>query len=182
MKSDLELLQLVKQKKQEGYRQVYQRFSPYLFGVCKRYLNTVEDAEEALSDAFIKAFEKIDQLEDPNKLGAWLKTIVIRTCLQRIKSKKLEIENIDINTKDIPVEEDALSKLSMKELMEYIEELPIGYRTVFNLYFIEGFPHKQIAEMLDIGIGTSKSQLNKARKRLQMTIINNRELPKLIAL
>ncbi len=182
MKDISNMVKLAQQKDPEGFRLIYEQYSNYLFGVCKRYLNTQEDAEEALSDAFIQAFKKIDQLQDAASLRAWLKTIVIRTCLAIVKKKKLEVEDIDLNVGKIYDQEDALSNLSLEELKSYIDDLPLGYKSVFNLYFIEGYNHKEIADMLSISTGTSKSQLSKARKRLQMTIINNRELPNLIAL
>ena len=143
--------------------------------VCCRYLKSREDAEEVLLDGFYKFFKNLSSFHyqgDP-ALYAWLKKIMINECLMLLRKKNVFTIVIESAAEDIPLEEEVLNNLSAKEIFDLIVQLPVGYRTVFNLYVIEGMNHKEIAAIMGIAEGTSKSQLSKAKSLLQKKILQN---------
>ncbi len=155
-------------------KEVFNRFSSRMLGVCYRYARNAEDAEDILQDAFIKVFDKMHQFKFEGSFEGWIRRIVVNTALKKYTLTRYtkEISGYDIKDKDeIPLEPSAYSHLTQKELMELVNNLPDGYRMVFNLYVIEGYQHDEIAEMLGIQPGTSRSQLVKARMMLQKQII-----------
>lgn len=148
-------------------RELYERFSGPMLSVCRRYVQTIEDAEEVLSNAFIKVFAKIDQYRGGGSLGGWIRRIMVNEALNFIRYRKnLFVEVEEENHREL-AHENPSHQWDAEHLMRMINELPLGYRTVFNLYAIEGYSHREIGEMLDISENTSKSQLSKARKQLQ---------------
>ncbi len=166
-----ELLIECQRNDRNAQRKVYEKMAGKLYTVCKRYLKNDEDIEEALADTFYKIFTKMNQLHNPDIFEAWAKKIAVNECLQKLRSQKaLHIsldenyaESHDSGTENLSFEKDILSLLNF---------LPEGCRAIFNLFAIEGYPHKEIATMLSISEGTSKSQLNFARKRLQELLGN----------
>jgi len=142
-----------------------------LYAVCRRYLKNDEDIEEVLADTFYKIFTKIDQLQNPDIFEAWARKITVNECLQKLRAaKRLHIsleENHVISSNT--VSENASFE---KDILHLLNFLPEGCRAIFNLFAIEGYPHKEIAIMLSISEGTSKSQLNFARKKLQELLVN----------
>lgn len=145
-----------------------------LFSTAIRYLKIEEDAEESVMSAFIKFFISLKDFQYLNEAAtmAFLKKCLINECLMQLR-KKRSFQIISMSeTKDEVVNEAALNNLSTNQLLQTIAELPIGYRTVFNLYEIEGYQHREIAALLDITEGTSKSQLYKAKQLLQKNIIS----------
>jgi RNA polymerase sigma factor (sigma-70 family) len=149
--------------------ELYKLFSSKLFSVCLKYSRNYAEAEDNLQDAFLTIFKKIEQYKNKGSFEGWIKRITINTVLQQYRNEKVfDIinENI-IEDVDIEVDEDALS---IDYLLKIIQELPDRYRLVFNLYVLDGYSHKDIAEMLDINIGTSKSNLSRARQILKDTI------------
>ena len=161
-----ELLIKIKDKDRLAQRQVYEQFAGKLFAVCKRYLKNDEDAEEVLADTFFIVFSKIGQLQNVEVFEAWAKKIAVNQCLQQLRKKEL----LQISIDEIYLEKhlvDHNSSSFEKDIMALLNFLPEGCRTIFNLFVIEGYPHKEIAEMLSISEGTSKSQVNFARKKLQ---------------
>jgi len=151
----------------DAQRELYNRYSGEMLSVCRRYTQNLEDAEEVLSNGFIKVFQRLDQYRGEGALGAWIRKIMVREALNFIRYQK----NLFIEVEDERRQEFGHSSMSehydAEHLMRMIEELPTGYRTVFNLYAIEGYNHKEIGAMLDISENTSKSQLSKARRQLQ---------------
>jgi RNA polymerase sigma-70 factor (ECF subfamily) len=143
--------------------------------VCSRYLKSPEDAEEALLDGFYKFFKNLSSFHYVGEasLYAWLKKIMINESLMMLRKRNVFTIIIDSDAEDIQLEEDALNNLSAKEIFELIIQLPVGYRTVFNLYVIEGMDHKEIAALMGIAEGTSKSQLSKAKSLLQKKLLQN---------
>ena len=149
--------------------ELYKLFSSKLFSLCLKYSRNYAEAEDNLQDAFLTIFKKIEQYKNKGSFEGWIKRITINTVLQQYRNEKVfDIinENI-IEDVDIEVDEDALS---IDYLLKIIQELPDRYRLVFNLYVLDGYSHKDIAEMLDINIGTSKSNLSRARQILKDTI------------
>lgn len=152
-------------KDRNAQRKLYEHYAGRFFTTCKRYLKSDEDAEEALVDSFYIIFTKIEQLRDFQVFEAWAKKIVVNECLQKLRKKEQLSISIDENSIEIPAQE--VNSSGEKEILSLLNFLPEGCRTIFNLFAVEGYPHKEIAQMLSITEGTSKSQVNFARKKLQ---------------
>lgn len=165
---DEKILQLCIQKDRNAQRHLYDAIYPKLHFICKRYLKAREDQEEAMADAFMTIFTKLDQLKDSNAFHAWSKRIMVNQCLAYLK-KKVDFEiTIDENQSEISLTNwEFADSLEMEDLMGLLEKIPDGCKTIFNLFVVEGFSHKEIAEELNISVGTSKSQLNVAKTKLQ---------------
>ena len=160
-------------------RELYNRFSGILFGICYRYASCRQDAEDMLQEGFIKIFTKISSFENKGNFEGWMKRVMVHTCINYLKKNK-KFENIISleNVYNLEIKEESIaSKLLGKQVMECLRLLPIGYRTVINLYAIEGFNHKEIGEILEIGESTSRSQFIRGKNVLE-TILINREIIK----
>ncbi len=155
-------------------KEIFLKYSGRMMGVCNRYARNAADAEDILQEAFIKIFDKIHQFKFQGSFEGWLRKIVVNTALKKYSLRRYEkeVNGYEIKDKDENfLEPSAYSHLTQKELMDLINSLPDGYRIVFNLYVIEGYQHDEIAEMLGIQPGTSRSQLVKARAMLQKQIM-----------
>ncbi len=147
--------------------------APQMLAVCQRYLRNLEDAEEVLQNALLKALDKLAELENRDRPEPWLKRIAAREALNFIRQKRNVFVELDESSEEIATGETDFPKgFEAEELMRLIRALPMGYRVVFNLYAIEGYEHQEIAELLGIDPATSRSQLHKARKQLQSQIQN----------
>ena len=156
-------------KDSKAQKMLFDRLSIPMMGVCLRYTRSREDAEEVLLEGFHKMFlalKKMNYISEKAFFG-WVKKIMVNEALMHLRRKK-EIRTLAIN-EDLDVEYDVspIENLQTKDLLMIIQQIPIGYRTVFNLYEIEGIGHEEISEKLKISIGTSKSQLHKAKKMLK---------------
>jgi RNA polymerase sigma factor (sigma-70 family) len=143
--------------------------------LCCRYVKNREDAEEIMLDGFYKFFKNIVSFQymGETALYAWIKRIMINECLMFLRKKNAFVMTTETEAEQLGFSEDVLNKLSTAEIFKLIVQLPVGYRTVFNLFAVEGMSHKEIAAVLKITDGTSKSQLNKARALLQKMILQN---------
>ncbi len=149
--------------------ELYKLFSSQLFALCLKYSRNYAEAEDNLQDAFLTIFKKIEQYKNKGSFEGWLKRVTVNTVLQQYRNEKVfEIINENI-IDDVELDVDDES-LSINYLLKIIQELPDRYRLVFNLYVLDGYSHKDIADMLDINIGTSKSNLARARQILKQTI------------
>lgn len=144
---------------------LYKKYSAYYFGLCIRYISNRDEAEECLSNGFIKIFEKINTKHKDAPLKAWMTKIMVNECLQEIRKKKEKVLYLDDISVDI-IEGELDEEYDMTTIFNGIKKMPIGYRTIFNLYVVEGYKHKEIAEILDIAESTSKSQYLRAKKYL----------------
>src|SRR5436305_11993876 len=159
---------------------LYTRFSPRMLGVCYRFARNREDAEDMLQECFIKVFSQIQQFRGQGALEGWIRRIVVHTCINILKKNKKFIDSVDLihagsvylNENNIP------SIVETKEVVESVRQLPIGYRTVLNLYAIEGFTHREIAQMLDIEESTSRSQYTRAKAMLEEILVRKHILYK----
>lgn len=157
-------------------RLLYERYAGKLFVVCKRYIKDADEAEDALQDAFVKIFRHIDTFRFECPLEAWLKRIVINTALKFLRKQKpwetMSNDSVDVQemASVLPQADESLPALNYQYLLQLVQELPPGCRMVFNLYAIEGYNHPEIAQMLGIAEGTSKSQYARARDLLQQKI------------
>ncbi len=153
---------------------LYKYFAPKMFAICLRYANNHQSAEDILQEGFIKVFNHLDKFRGDGSFEGWIKRVFINTSIEHYRKATITQRYVEIDSayhvscKD----EDAVSKLSRKDLLSVIQQLPIGYRTVFNLYAIEGFTHREIAAKLTISEGTSKSQLARARAMLHRMLKN----------
>jgi len=165
-----------RQKDRASQRKLYELFARKLFAVCLRYTKDRDDAEDVLQESFVKAFQHIDSFRFECPLEAWLKRIVINTALKHIRKQQPWQNQTDVEevAHALPQSENTLSDLNYQQLLKMVQELPPGCQTVFNLYAIEGYTHPEIAELLDISEGTSKSQYARARGLLQQKIQNER--------
>jgi len=149
-------------------QKLYDFYSPKMYAICCRYLRDPMQAEDALVTAFTRILKKINQYKGEGSLEGWIKTIVIREALAIIrKNQQLKMETDLAYTDHQALLQTQSDPLETEDLLNMISELPTGYRTVFNLYAIDGYSHKEIAEQLKISESTSKSQLSRARSYLQ---------------
>lgn len=163
---DEELFIRCKNKDRNAQRKLYEHYAAKLYATCKRYLKSDEDAEEVLADSFYIIFTKLDQLQNINAFEGWAKKIVVNESLQKLRKK--EALNISFEETFIEPKSEESPVFSIeKDILALLNYLPEGCKTIFSLFAIEGYPHKEIATMLSISEGTSKSQVNFARKKLQ---------------
>jgi len=148
--------------------ELYQRFAPKMYGVCLRYAGKVEEAEDILQEGFIKVFNKMSSYRGDGSFEGWIRRIFVNTAIEHFRKKTYlqpitETEEATVEGKYLSV----LDNLAEKDIIQLVQQLSPGYRTVFNMYVIEGYTHRQIAEALNISEGTSKSQLSRAKMILQ---------------
>lgn len=142
----------------------YQYFSSNMYAVCLRYSNAKEDAKDILQDGFVKVFSKLDQYTGKGSLEGWMKRIFINTALEHYRVNKVYQQQSDVDEAySVSVKSVALEQITQKEILQLLNQMAPGYRTVLNMYVIEGYSHAEIAEILGISEGTSKSQLSRAR-------------------
>ncbi len=168
----MDLKQLIndcKNDNRKAQEQLYRLYSPKLFAVCLKYSRNYAEAQDNLQDGFILIFKKIDQFSFKGSFDGWLKRVMINNVLQQYRNQTfLSLVNEDVTEEqDVEIEND---EISMDYLLKIIQELPDRYRLVFNLYVIDGFSHAEIAAMLTINVGTSKSNLARARMILKEKI------------
>jgi RNA polymerase sigma-70 factor (ECF subfamily) len=166
--SDEELIQGCIKGEDAFQYELYKRYSPKMFGVCLRYCASREEAEDVLQDGFIKVFKKIDSFRFTGSFEGWIRRIMVHTA---IRNKYITLRAHEVNTLEgvehPALDEKVTSKLMMMDLMKLVNELPQGYKIVFNLFAVEGYSHKEIAEMLEIQEATSRSQYLRARQFLR---------------
>ncbi len=154
---------------------LYDKFARKMMGVCMRYCDNTEEAEDVLQNGFVMIFQKIESFKGSGSLEGWIRKVIVNTALTNIrKNKKLKL-NIELDSVEYMLP--ASSHLGgdsyeVKDLLKIIQTLPTGFKTVFNLYAIEGYSHKEIGDMLGISEGTSKSQYSRAKAYLQKLIPN----------
>jgi RNA polymerase sigma factor (sigma-70 family) len=156
----------------EAQLKIYQLFSPVLYGLCLKYMRNEDDAKDVFQEAFVIAFQKIGQYKFEGSFEGWIKRIFINKLLETIKKKKKDVLFLDVFDTDVIEEEELeLVPIEQEKLLEYIQELPDQYRMVFNLFVFEKMKHKEIAKLLQITEGTSKSNLNRAKSILKKRIL-----------
>jgi len=161
-------------KKNESWarKKLYELYAPAMLGVCFRYMNDYESAKDILHEGFIKIFNKIDTYSGEGALGGWMRRIFVTTALEFLRDNYFHgyMDIIDYEEKLETDDTSVVEKLSADEILKCISELPKGYQLVFNMYAIEGYSHAEIAKMLNIKEGTSRSQFAHARQLLQHKI------------
>lgn len=164
-----DIIKKCKKNNRASQTNLYKMFADKMFGVCLYYSKDYTEAQDILQDGFIKCFEKISQYKGDGSFEGWLRKIFVNTALEKFRKKKLLFTVDDDNSNTLnhlePVEIEG--DVNAKDLLEIIKSLTPQYRIVFNLYSIEGYSHKEISKKLGISVGTSKSNLARARKILQ---------------
>lgn len=158
----------------KAQRLLFDRFAPKMLGVVMRYINDKERAEDVLQDSFIKVFKSIHKFEHSGSLEGWIRRIMVNTALDQIRKNKKRQKNVELDDEgffELKHESNAEEILQAESLMKLVQSLPEGYRTVFNLFAIEGYSHKEIAEELGITENTSKSQYSRAKSTLRELLI-----------
>ncbi len=174
------ILQGCLRKDATAQRELYNRYSPKMLAVCYRFAHNREDAEDMLQEGLIKVFLQMHTFESRGAFEGWIRRIIVHTCINILKKNKKFNESVDlIHATGLQVREESVpSIIQAKQVVECIRMLPLGYRTVLNLYAIEGYSHKEIAGMLDIEESTSRSQYTRAKAMLEDILIRKKILQK----
>ena len=169
MTIDSSFLARLRDQDHQAQKWLYDRYSPLLFSVCRRYLYAREDAEEALVSGMFKIFSQVESFSGQGSFEGWMRRIVANEALMMLrKNQPLTFPGDDSAlARDLPDTFSIEADISAREIIELLEQLPPGYRTVFNLYVLEGFKHHEIADMLGVSINTSKSQLILAKEKMR---------------
>lgn len=178
----LEIINGCHKKRAKYQRALVDQYSGYLYVTCRRYLNDNDYAKDLVQESLIKIFKNLDKFDaDKGSFKAWIATIAVRLCLTKLKKKNVLIVNIDDQIKSEVADQDSqhfLDKMQTSYLVDMVKELPDGYREVFNMAAIDGFPHSEIAKCLNITEETSRARLSRARRMLKKKInnLNKQEL------
>lgn len=175
MMTQQDLIKGCKAKNRQAQKQLYDQYAPTLLAICKRYVKQIEDAEDVMLETFYKIFTNIGQYEGKGSFEGWMKRISVNESLMFLRRKhnfniSLESNHLEISSQEINIEEE----LFAADILEVLDTLPTGYRTVFNLYVIDGLKHREIADELGISINTSKSQLIQAKRKLADLLKKNK--------
>lgn len=164
--------------KPDCQKALYEKYNGKLMGICLRYAKDEHEAHDMLQDGFIKIFNKLESYNGKGSLAAWLCRLVVNNCLDHLRKTKNQRKHVEVDLADTyeNASHEIMSKLSAQDILGYIQELPQGYRTVFNMFAIEGYSHKEIGQELGITENTSKSQYRKARLQLMHMIEQNNKV------
>ena len=176
MHTEEELIRGCQKDDRKLQKELYERFSGRMYVLCLRYTKSTQEAEDVLQESFIKVFDKIKDFKRESSLGYWIKRIVVNTALNSQRGKLYLFPMVDVNDTNLSEKEVNLSNIQFQELIDLIQTLPAGCQAVFNLYAIEGYKHHEIATMLDISEGTSKSQYARARQLLRDMLKENEKV------
>ena len=171
--SEQELIKKCKQGKPAAQKELYERYSPVLFGVVRRYISAGDQAEDVFVQGMYKIMTRITDFRGDGSFEGWMKRIMVNEALMHLRKHKNMNMMREIGDVQVADEHDIESQIFADEIVALLDQLPPGYRTVFNMYVIEGYKHREIAEELGISINTSKSQLILAKKRLRSLIKKN---------
>lgn len=182
MLNEEKIIEKCARNEKKAQKMLYERYAPVLLGICIRYAATRAEAEDILQEAFLKIFLNISDFQGKGAFEAWMRRIVVNTAITHFHQNQkfryhYDIEDVqERKIENYKVLQNA-SDFTRQELFDVIKSLPDGYRVVFNLYAIEGYKHKEIAQMLDIDTNTSKSQYSRARKVIQKKLAALKKIP-----
>lgn len=180
-KNESEIIEGCLKGERQAQQLLYETYSKKFFAICLRYIKDRDLAEDVMIESFMKIFEKLNQFQSKGSFEGWMKKIIITQSLLTLRNNKnLNMEVNVENISDLPNQQYELNHLEADELMKLVKDLPTGYRTVFNLYAIEGYSHAEIGDLLGITEGTSKSQLNRGRNLLKQKIASQQLKEKII--
>lgn len=152
--------------------ELYRRFAPKMYAVCLRYANNTNDAQDLLQEGFIKVYKNLHRFRAEGSFEGWVRRVFVNTSIEHFRKKTAQLSSVSEKEENTIEDADitALDSLAEKDIINLVQELSPGYRTVFNLYVVEGYSHKEIGTLLGISEGTSKSQLARAKSILQKKI------------
>ncbi len=168
-KDENEWIALAQDNNRHAQHQIYSKFAPKMLGVCRQYVKDVHQAEDVMITAFMKVFTNLKHFEQKGSFEGWIRRIMVNECISFLRVQK-KVRFMDDEDYFEETHNSIESQLTLDEIQFLIDQLPEGYKMVFNLYCIEGYKHQEIAELLHISEGTSKSQLSHARKMLQQQL------------
>ncbi len=176
-KSEKKLIARALHNSRRAQKELFDQYSSKMLSVARYYIKDLHEAEDAMVVGFFKAFDKLNTFKNEGNFEGWLRKIVVNECLSILRKKKGVYVTDEIDQISDHVDNDLIEHYNADDIQNLIDELPKGYKEVFLLYAIEGYKHKEISKMLGISIGTSKSQLSKARKVLQQLLLesNNKQ-------
>lgn len=171
------IIQGCKKRNRKSQSDLYRLYYAYGMSVCIRYAKDEDQAILILNDGFLKVFNHIKKYDVERTFKPWFRRIIVNTAINYLKKEAKEMQKTNLDdARQLAYEESILSSISYKEIMGMVQSLSAMYRAVFNMYVIDGYKHKEIAENLGISVGTSKSNLSKARAKLQKMVLNSRTL------
>lgn len=168
------LIAAVKKGEVKAQKELYERFASSMMAVCFRYVNDMETAKDLLQDGFVRVFTKLDDFAATGAFAGWVRRIFVTTCLEHLRQKHALRFSVSLETDSLTIPDEGASvveQMSADDILQLIGQLSEGYRTVFNLYAIEGFSHAEIADMLGISEVTSRTQFLRARTQLQKMVL-----------
>ncbi len=169
---DITLVSACTKGDSRAQRALFDKFAPKMLSICKRYIPNGEESEDVLQDAFVKIFQKIGDFKQEGSLEGWMRRIVVNTALDAIRKNKkwLGVAQVEAVENQVSFDDNAFDNMDVNHLLQMINEMPDGYRVVFNMFAIEGYSHKEIADTLGVSENTSKSQYSRARAFLRTQI------------
>ena len=169
-----EIIAACRARDRKAQRMLYNEFSPIFLGICRRYFKSPDEAEDSMIRGFYKILSEIEKYRGEGSFQGWMRRIIVNECLMILRKKKKVFSDLEI-VDDISGQSPQIySELNKNDLLNLLDNLPVGYRTVFNLFVIEGYSHKEISDKMNISISTSKTQLRKAKIKLQEMIGESR--------
>lgn len=165
-----QLIEQCKHGDRKAQEEVYKRYSALLFSICLRYHTTYEDAQDTFQEGFITIFKKIDQFQFKGSFEGWMRRIIVNRCLENIRKKEYFLQPEILESLSDDDETYSFDQINYNQLLDFVQQLSPQYRQVFNLYVFDGYTHQEIAEALAISVGTSKSNLSRARTILKEKI------------
>lgn len=173
--NDSHLIKQSLQKNRKAQKLLYDRYAPKMLSLCAYYIKDVQRSEEVMLNGFLKVFTKLDQFAHKGSFEGWIRKIMVFECISFLRKKNKLIFTDQIEIFEEMVENEIELNIAVEDLQNYINELPEGCKIIFNMYVIEGYKHAEIAEILQLSIGTSKTQLYRARKSLQKMISTHKK-------
>ncbi|WP_229598109.1 RNA polymerase sigma factor [Runella aurantiaca] len=169
---EIDLVKACQRNDRQAQNAFYNLYKGRMMGICRRYTRTVAEAEDIFQEAFLKIFQNIGSLQNPESVAYWVKSAVVRTAIDYYRQHQHESEQVNYEAilEDWSETPNVYAQLTQEEVLNVINQMPNGYRLVANLYYIDGYTHREIAEMLGIAEGTSKSQLARAREILKQKL------------
>ena len=169
MISEQDLVKGCQKGKAKYQRLLYERYAPKMFGICMRYFHSKEEAQDALQDGFVKIYSKIKDYRGEGSFEGWIRRIMVNTSLNLYRNNLKRMYHADVDDAKVQIADSSVDydRFNVQDIMKLIQDLPAGYRIIFNMFEIDGYAHKEIAEALQISVNTSKSQLLKARAYLR---------------
>lgn len=172
---EIRLINGCKKGRSKSQEELYKHFYGYAMSICLRYASNKEEAKEILNDSFLKVFSKLEQFDNKRSFRGWLRRIVINTAIDYYRRNEKHRGNYSIDDSFFEIsetDENVIDKLSAEDIMKLVQSLPESYRMTFNLYEVEGYSHDEIGEKLNVPVGTSRSNLSRAKKQLRQMVKN----------